>query len=177
MKTQAEAPFQIAPAKAFSASGHRVALSDAGTSEWPVRFSSSGIKPDLLVRLYPDDSKLTKVIGVEVKTDGAHSISETLDGIQKVIALSTERPQYQSWRKEDPSKRSTVSGVTGYYLATPMSVTEGIVCRWEDTHRGIRWPEDAHRYGTALVGLLLARYGGGVLLNECPWFFRKNIPV
>lgn len=171
MKSQKERPFQVALAKAFVINKHKVALCDVGTDDWPLRFSSSGIKPDLLVRLFPEDRRMTKVIGIETKTDGAHSISETLDGIQKIIALATEKPSFMVWESKPLGKvfRQDVSGITEYYLATPMSVVDGIVCRWEDTWSGVKRTEDAHLYATVVLNQLLHRYGGGILLKGNPW--------
>lgn len=174
MKSQKERPFQIALAKAFTANKHKVALCDVGANDWPLRFSSSGIKPDLLIRLFPGNARITKVIGVETKTDGAHSISETLDGIQKAIALTAEQPSFRVWSVGSKTKHPVTEAVD-YYLATPMSVLSGVVCRWEDTWAGVKWTENAHLYSTVVLDQLLHRYGGGILLKGNSWFSFKDI--
>lgn len=169
MNEQGEREFQIALAKAFEANGCRVALCDVSVESWSLRFSSSGLKPDLLVSMRSKIPELKRVIGVETKLDGDHSISRTFDGVQKVIALSLEKPVYKVWKRGEEKLVKVVSEVSEYYLATPMSVKEGIVCEWEDTWAGMKWPPVAHRYFTVTTRLFLKRYGGGILLKGvCP---------
>jgi len=177
MKSQKEAEFQMSLASAFVKAGYRAALTDAGTGEWDLRFSTKGrIKPDLLV--VPEKGEVREIVAIETKTDGSNSISESLDGIQKVIRLSLEKDlKYFVWRKGGKGAAKEVGCPKKYFLATQMSVREGVLCRWKDTFSNVSWGEEAHRYLTVCVNMLLERYGCGLLrkgIYPCPIFVEPS---
>ena len=177
MGKEKEVPFQLYLARIISGAGHKVGLIDASREEWPLRFSTletlpdkstkGGIKPDLVIQLNETCSlaSVCPIIAIETKTDGRNSISEAIDGIIKVIQLREKAKELRYHLAGNLIPSPSI-----HLLATPLSVSDGILCRWREKEISsgvpLPLPPEVDSHLTHAIRLLLGKRDCGILLRK-----------
>jgi hypothetical protein len=135
-------------------------IDDKKDVQWPRRFTSSGLKPDIYVLLDPKvwPPSFPGLV-IETKSRGSRDITQVIAGVRKVIELRIQDPTYTLL--SDPAGVAPRAGTV--LLATPMGAKHGTVCMWEAEDR--KWTKEGYDAATYTMQRLVWQFGGGLLLK------------